>query len=246
MITTAEEYLKAIWLLNDGNPQVKAITVPSDEPIYEIDLTSRTIKSPTFLSVEKDHTAETIYFIVDRMFGETDLATTTCIVQFINAAGEGRFYPVPFLDTITYSGNNAEKRYVKSYVIYSNYEKGKYYVLNEENNSYELSYDAFDENQSYYSYVDQPKMLIPWVIEGEATKVAGPVQYSIRFYKVDASGEKITYNLNTKVATSKVLNGINEDEMKESEDQFAPTELEKIYSRINQLEIEKEIYWVEA
>lgn len=245
MITTAEEYLKALWLMNNnGNTPIQVITVPSTEPIYEIDLTSRTIKSPTFLSVAKDHTAETIYFITDRMFGETDLATTTCVVQYINAAGEGRFYPVPFLDAITYSGTE-EQRYVKAYVIYSNYEKGKYYVLKEDG-TYEMSYDAFDENESYYSRVDQPKILIPWVIEGPATKAAGPVQYSIRFYKVDDLGQNITYNLNTKPATSKVLAGIDDSEMQEAEDAFAPTELEKIYSRLTQLELEKEIYWIEA
>jgi len=52
-------------------------------------------------------------------------------------------------------------------------------------------------------------MLIPWCIEGEATKAAGEVTYSIRFFKVDITGKYIVYNLNTIPSVSKVLNGIN-------------------------------------
>ena len=52
-------------------------------------------------------------------------------------------------------------------------------------------------------------MLIPWCIEGEATKAAGDVIYSIRFFNVDESGKYLIYNLNTIPTTSKVLNGLN-------------------------------------
>ena len=67
----------------------------------EINLDTRKIQAPEFLSVEKDHQAETVYFCVDRFYDNIDLSTKTCLVQYINAAGEGRIYPVPFMDITT-------------------------------------------------------------------------------------------------------------------------------------------------
>ena len=52
-------------------------------------------------------------------------------------------------------------------------------------------------------------MLFPWCIEGEATKKAGDVQFSVRFYKLDFSGAHLLYNLNTLPATSKVKEGMD-------------------------------------
>lgn len=60
----------------------------------------------TFLSVELDHKAETIYFEVDRYFDATDLATTACTSNMLTPEGEGRLYPVPFYDIETFSGDN--------------------------------------------------------------------------------------------------------------------------------------------
>lgn len=56
---------------------------------------------------------------------------------------------------------------------------------------------------------DENMILFPWVIEGEATKAAGEIQFSIRFYKLDDSGTYLTYNLNTLPAKTKVLEGID-------------------------------------
>ena len=68
---------------------------------YKIDLTTRTIESPEFLSIEKDHDSEIKYFVVDRYLDHKDLSTTTCIIQYTNAKGEDFVYPVPFMDTYT-------------------------------------------------------------------------------------------------------------------------------------------------
>ena len=48
------------------------------------------------------------------------------------------------------------------------------------------------------------------LIEGDATKAAGEVKYAIRFYKMNGS-TLLTYNLNTLVATSKVLHGMDNE-----------------------------------
>ena len=160
MITSAEEYFANMFKIAEtNNIPTLATLLPHDEPIYDIDLNSRTVEAPEFLSVLDDHASETIYFRVDRFFNNMDMSTTACVIQYINAAKEGRLYVVPYYDIETFH--------------------------------------------------DVDKMLIPWCIEGEATKAAGDVIYSIRFFNVDESGKYLIYNLNTIPTTSKVLNGLN-------------------------------------
>lgn len=68
---------------------------------YKIDLSSRTIQSPEFLSVEKDHDSEVKYFIVNRYYDYKDLSSSICVICYRNAKGEDFIYPVPFFDTYT-------------------------------------------------------------------------------------------------------------------------------------------------
>lgn len=106
MITTPEEYLDKLYQLQNNNFPTTAILLPSDEKIYNIDLNTRVIEVPEFLSVEKDHYAETIYFKTARYFDNMDLTNTVCVIQFENEnakneEGEpagGFYYPVPFYD----------------------------------------------------------------------------------------------------------------------------------------------------
>ena len=113
MITTPEEYLKYLWGIETrdeeghavnpyNNRPILSIILPSDERTFEVDLSTITISVPTFLSIAKDHRAETVYFLVDRYYEYKDLANTSCMIEFINAAGEGGFYPVPFYDISSY------------------------------------------------------------------------------------------------------------------------------------------------
>ena len=86
MITAREDYLDLLYRVQDPNRQDKIIKLPADEPIYEIDLDSRTIKAPKFLSVEYDHNSETIYFSVDRFFDNIDLSSLiSSVVLSLNA-----------------------------------------------------------------------------------------------------------------------------------------------------------------
>ena len=113
MITTPEEYFEHLWgietrdkeghVINPfNNRPILSVILPSDERTFDVDLSTREISVPTFLSVAKDHRAETVYFLVDRYYEYKDLAQTSCIVEFINAEGEGGFYPVPFYDISSY------------------------------------------------------------------------------------------------------------------------------------------------
>ena len=101
MITLAEEYYSKLYQIQDENPPTLALLLPSTERIYNIDLNSRTIEAPEYLSVETDHRAEAIYFKMPRFFDGVDLASKTTVIQYENAAGETHVYLVPFYDVET-------------------------------------------------------------------------------------------------------------------------------------------------
>lgn len=107
MITFSPEYQEKLWEIQNMNLLRKVVLVPHNEKILAVDLNARTIETPEFLSVSKDHEAETIYFEFDRYYDMVDLTTMICIIQYKNAAGEEFIYPVPFydIDTLSYKGN---------------------------------------------------------------------------------------------------------------------------------------------
>ena len=81
----------------------ETIVMPTSQELYEVDLSTRTIHGPETLSVQSDHYAETVYFLVDRYYDHMDLAQTNCVVQYVSN-GESYVYAVPFCDITTYEG----------------------------------------------------------------------------------------------------------------------------------------------
>lgn len=169
MITTAEEYYRLLFKIQDQNAPSLAVVLPTDEKIYNIDLESRTIEAPEYVSVEKDHLSEVIYFKCPRYYDSMDLTNTVCLINYVNAEGTPFFYAVPFYDVDTLSHHSVEDG------------------------------------------IDEPYILFPWAIEEGATAIAGDIQFSIRFYKLDPSGTIIQYNLNTLPAKTTVLKGIEKE-----------------------------------
>lgn len=153
MITTSEEYLNNLWKINDPNTPIRAILLPSDEIIYNIDLNTRTIETPASLSVQGDHIAETIYFLVDRMYGNMDLSNTTCVIQYINADNEEGFQVVPFYDIFTFSSQITNEYIKAGGITEDTYLPNKYYIY-QTDGEYVLSSDPFEKNQTYYVYND--------------------------------------------------------------------------------------------
>lgn len=193
MITTPQEYYAKLHLIQDTNKPSIAVLAPNTEKIYNIDLNTRKIDSPEFLSIEKDHMAETIYFMVDRVYDSIDLAETTCIIQYINAKKEARIYAVPFYDITTING----------------------------------------------------KIIIPWCIEGEATKASGTVKYSFKFYSTFKDKEDqilFDFNLNTLPANSKVLSGLDVAKDDETYDYIA-SEIESALARVD-VATKLDIEWI--
>lgn len=106
MVTNPSDYEEKLWQIQSSAPTEKAILLPTDEKIYDIDLNTRKITVPKFLSVEKDHQAETVYFRFDRYYDLIDLTTMSCVVEYINANGDTYIYPVPFYDTSLFIDKN--------------------------------------------------------------------------------------------------------------------------------------------
>lgn len=83
------------------------VYLPFAHNIYEVDLNTRKINGPAYLSVRRDHKAEVIYFKLDRYFDYMDLSNTVCIIQYlIPDENIPRIYIVPFFDTSTYFKDN--------------------------------------------------------------------------------------------------------------------------------------------
>lgn len=196
MITTTEEYYKELYRIQDENFPSQAILLPSDERVYDIDLNSRTVNVPEFLSIESDHKSETVYFKVDRFYDYMDLSNTACVIQYINADKEAHYYPVPFYDVT--------------------------------------------------SCAQDDKLLFPWVIDGAATKTAGPVQFSIRFYRIDIANSHFIYNLTTKPATGKVLHGMKVEEFPPEDYEIALDRYLAIMQEIHDIKqkVADQLYWL--
>lgn len=257
MITTVEEYLKSMGRINDKNIEYLALLLPSYENIYNVDLNTRTIHGPGILSVEKDHAAETIYFAIDRFIDGIDLATANCVINYKSPKNTIRSYTVPFIDSVTYNVRYSETgnivgdpKYIKAYVTYANYNKGTYYIKNEKD-EYVRAEGVFDPQAEYYSYVDSPKILIPWLVSAQAADGAGELKYAIQFFKrkYDNQGNKIidTYVLNTKPATTRILEGFDAfpEALLESVELYDLMSLQDIQNDLNRLNKDYELYWLE-
>ena len=186
MIATAEEYLQQLWQLYDGNVPTKAIMLPRDEAIYQIDLNTRTIKAPYLSGITKDQNAETFYFIVDRFHGEIDLVNTACLVYYKNkTSGTGSFYPVPFYDVTTFS-TYVTNNYIEVFLNDTTYKPYQFYTRNSDN-QYVLSTGNFDKDETYYEYNDTSKNK-----KYEKVKVTQQSYQPNKYYYFDDKGETPT------------------------------------------------------
>lgn len=70
--------------------------------MYEVNLSTREIDSPKFLSVNAEHKAEVVYFVMDRFYDYMDLVNTTCVIQYIAPDNKPYVYVVPFYDIYTF------------------------------------------------------------------------------------------------------------------------------------------------
>lgn len=90
MITSEKEYNELLYVINDPNNinEASYYRIPYNEPIYEVNLNTRKIQAPEFLSVLEDHNAEVVWFKVDRFYDDVDLYGCACWIQYKNALKE--------------------------------------------------------------------------------------------------------------------------------------------------------------
>ena len=100
MSQTPQAVIDKLFEIQENNPPQEGIMAFAKEYI-EIDLQSRTVGAPEFLSVAKDHKFENVYFIVNRYWDYMDLATTTCVISYKTESGAAGLYAVPFYDLRT-------------------------------------------------------------------------------------------------------------------------------------------------
>lgn len=96
-----------------------------------------------------------------------------------------------------------------------------------------------------YKFAGEKKIVFPWCLDINITEFAGPIQFSIRFFKVGSvlnqlneSVPVLTYNLNTLPAKSTILAGIKEYEPVDPEKDtyfLKPGEADRIWAEIDQI-----------
>lgn len=96
------------------------------------------------------------------------------------------------------------------------------------------------------------KIVFPWVIEGPATAFSGNVKFSVKFYKLRKEANKdgtdnyvYEFNLNTLASISKVLHGMNINEISENYIYDAST-TEAIFAAIEEARAMNDVYWIDV
>lgn len=106
MAATTQDQVIRLLAEMQANSKTIVTVVPSDAEIVNVDMNTRSIEIQKsgyskFLSVARDHYAETIYFQVPRYFDGVDLSRMACVIEYINANGDSRISPVLVKDIIT-------------------------------------------------------------------------------------------------------------------------------------------------
>ena len=98
MITNSHDYEHFLSDIAEKAPSALKMRLPIDEKIYDINLDTRKITPPSSLGVTGDHSAEFIFFRMDRFYEMMDLAEAIGVIIFKNANGEEYCQMIPYYD----------------------------------------------------------------------------------------------------------------------------------------------------
>lgn len=103
MALLASDYYALLKNIQNKRPKTASFhALPYNSDTFYIDLEKREIKVPSsysdYFSIATDHRAEKLCFAVDRYYEDVDLKNTTIVIEYINALGESRIYPVTVFD----------------------------------------------------------------------------------------------------------------------------------------------------
>jgi hypothetical protein len=92
------------------------------------------------------------------------------------------------------------------------------------------------------TYIEENKMVFPWVLTGPATITAGTVKFAVEFYDVNSNNE-YTFRLNTKPATGTVLHGMDLNQQLHDEYLLTADIVTDLYTQISQISRENIVCW---
>ena len=102
MALLVSDYYNLLKSIQNNNGKVALSTLPYDSDTFYVNLQKREIEIPSsykeYFSIATDHRAEAVHFAVDRYYEDVDLKNTTIIIEYINALGQHRVYPVTVFD----------------------------------------------------------------------------------------------------------------------------------------------------
>ena len=102
MALLTSDYYNLLKTIQNNHPKAAINTLPYDSDTFYVNLQKRVIEIPSsyndYFSIATDHRAEQLYFAVDRYYEDVDLKNTTIVIEYVNALGEGRIYPVTLFD----------------------------------------------------------------------------------------------------------------------------------------------------
>lgn len=109
MAETLDRYISLLETIQ-STTSAETVSIASDEAereeakkhLINIDWNTRAVTLPSaysqYIGVVSDHRAATVFFSADRYFDSVDLAKLNFSIEFVNAANEGRIYPVVDFD----------------------------------------------------------------------------------------------------------------------------------------------------
>lgn len=112
---------------------------------------------------------------------------------------------------------------------------------------YDTNYYGDEENIG--EFIENPTMLIPWVLGGLATAATGKLTFSIRLYKLhkDANNEyHYKYNLSTRPQTLNIVVGMELSDEDLSRYEEMDTVVAQLYQAIQTAMDNAAVYWTEV
>lgn len=201
-------------------PQIGSL-LPAASQVYEVDLNSRQVNTPSLLSVQFDHNAEIIYFKCPRYYDNMDLTQAVCVIEFLNA------------EHLAPGG----KKMVR--------DAGLFWVPFYDINHYDVE---IDENGNQIAV---PIMYFPWSIGGLATKYSGKITFAIRFYQLANVGQEDSpkyeylYNLSTRPKDGEIVHGLDLSEEELDAFKLEPNVVQEIYRNLSLAKEDATTYWLE-
>lgn len=250
-MTSLDEYVKILDKVEEpefAHLADKLKFYLKNQRFYKIDLNTRKIEAPPFLSVKGDHEAQVVCFTIDRFFENMDLTEATWVIQYIDALGNPYLYRVPFYDTYLLK---EEGKLVLPWIIKDpvTTHSGKihfafqFYKLDkDEFLSYQpikLTEDIYMPNIYYYKDEDGN------YVKAEEEKFNSSKEYFEYTYKVRG----YLYNLNTLPAQSQILHSLDIKNIPQVEPESPEAQqVHEIYADLttlkNQLQ-QWDIFWEE-